>query len=308
MTPLSSRAFAERFRVALAHLNAGELAAAAAACTVLQRAAPDDPAVLQLQATIALRDGRPADALRGICQSLKARPGHVPSLIVAAQAARASGALDQAVPLLRQAVAVVPDLPEPAFLLCQTLLEHGDPTFDAALQGAAARFPAQAREWLQLGVALQQAQRPGAALAAFARAAAADPTLVRAQVGCGLLLREAGRMPEAQAALQRAVALDPTASGAWFALGLTCQDLSDEAGAAAAYAAALLAREDFAEAAVNLGIARQRLGEMEAALAAYRRAIRIRPDTFGRIAQAMTTASTGMLLLDLGALRRLLGA
>jgi cytochrome c-type biogenesis protein CcmH/NrfG len=88
---------------------------------------------------------------------------------------------------------------------------------------------------------------------------------------------------------------------------LTAQDLGDEAGAADAFSAALRTRENFAEAAVNLGIARQRLGDMAAALTAYRQAIRLRPETFSRIAQALTSASTGMLCLDVGALRRLLG-
>jgi hypothetical protein len=45
---------------------------------------------------------------------------------------------------------------------------------------------------------------------------------------------------------------------------------------------------------------------MPAALAAYRQAVRLRPDTFGRIAQAVTAARTGFLCLDPAALRRLL--
>jgi cytochrome c-type biogenesis protein CcmH/NrfG len=62
------------------------------------------------------------------------------------------------------------------------------------------------------------------------------------------------------------------------------------------------------EAAVNLGIALQRLGDMDAAMGAYRSAIAIRPDSLGRIAQAVTADRTGMLYLDLGAFRRRLGA
>jgi tetratricopeptide (TPR) repeat protein len=110
-------------------------------------------------------------------------------------------------------------------------------------------------------------------------------------------------MEEARAALACAVSLAPDVAAAWFALGLTCQDLSDEAGAASAYQAALRAQPDFAEAAVNCGIALQSLGDMAAARIAYRQAIHIRPDSFGRIAQAMTASSTGMLWLDLRALR-----
>ena len=199
-------------------------------------------------------------------------------------------------------------LSEPAFLLCRTLLDLGDRSFDAMLDLVAARYRSHAAEWQQLGLALQRARRPTAALAAFTRAAAADPTLADAQFGRGLLLRDIGRMTEALAALQEAVTLDPTVSGVWFALGLTCQDLQDEAGATAAYQTALHQRPNFAEAAVNLGIALQRLGDTEAANDAFRTAIRIDPDMFGRIVQAMAADRTGMLWLNMGAFRQALGA
>jgi tetratricopeptide (TPR) repeat protein len=308
MNPIPQPLFEQRFRIALAHVNEGNLDAAVAACAELRHARPDDPAVLQLHATLALRTGNPHEALDSIQRSLTVRPGHVPSLVLAARAAVAAGVPDQAVSPLREVVACAPDLAEPAFLLCRTLLDLGDKSFDAMLDLAAARYRTHAADWQQLGLALQRARRPIAALAAFTRAAAADPTLADAQFGRGLVLRDTGRMTEAQTALRQAVELDPTASGAWFALGLTCQDLQDEAGAAAAYQAALRARPGFAEAAVNLGIAFQRLGDMEAAIDAFRSAVRIRPDTFGRIAQAMTTARTGMLWLDVGAFRRAFGA
>ena len=292
---------------ALSHLNAGDLDAAAAVCAGLRQLRPDDPAVAQLEATIDLRAGRPEQALTAIRRGLATRPLHVPSLILAARAALAAGMADQAVPPLREAVARAPDQAEPAFLLCRTLLELGDPSLSAMLDLTAARHRTHAREWQQLGLLLQRAQRQAAALAAFTRAASADPTLAPAWFGRGLLLREAKQMTEARTALERAAALDPTASSAWFALGLTCQDLGDERAAATAFGAALRERADFAEAAVNLGIAHQRLGDMAAAMAAYRSAIQIRPDTLGRIAQAVTAASTGMLWLNPADFHRALG-
>lgn len=296
MTPAG---FRQAFRVALDHLNAGALADADAACAVLRRAAPDDPAVLQLEATIALRHDRPEAAWQLVSRVLAMRPGHRPSVILAAQAARAMKRLDLVVPLLRQAI----EQSEPAFLLCGALLDLGDPSFDAVFAWVADHHPGRAAEWQQLGVALQRASRPQAALQAFSLAAAADPALTGAHFGRGLLLRDAGRMQEAAAALQRCVALDPAAAAAWFALGLTRQDLGDEVGAAEAFSGALTRRPDFAEAAVNLGIALQRTGDMGAAMTAYRTAMRVRPDTFGRIAQAVTSARTGMLWLSMQALR-----
>jgi tetratricopeptide (TPR) repeat protein len=269
------------------------------------RAAPDDPAVLQLAATIALRRGAPVEALELIRRSLALRPGHVPSLIIAA---RAAGEPAQAAAVLREAVRLAPALPEPLFLLLMTMVELKDAGLADGIEQAAMRFPGEAERWHGLGVALHRAGRRGLALAAFTRAAGADPGRASTHYAVGFLLRDDGRMSEARAALQRAVLIDPAMSAAWFALGLTCQDLLDEAGAAEAFEAALAGRENFAEAAVNLGIARQRLGEMDAALDAYRRAVKIRPDTFGRIAQAVTAAATGVLWLDLGKFRRWLGA
>jgi tetratricopeptide (TPR) repeat protein len=300
--------FTRRFQTALQHLNAGRLDAAASVCAGLRETAPDDPAVLQLQATIALREHRPEEALQLIEESLGQRADHVPSLIVAVRAAWQAGELPRAAAAARQAVALAPTLPEPAFLLCRVLLELGDASLSDTMEQAAARFPKHAAEWQDLGAALRRAKQAGMALRAFTRAAAADPASGSAQFARGLLLRDFGLMHQAQVALEKAVELDPTVSGAWFALGLTCEDLSDEAGAAAAYEAALRERPDFAEAAVNLGIARQRLGDMDAAMAAYRCAVRIRPDSFARIAQAATSSATGMLWLDLDAFRRSLEA
>ena len=308
MTLISSAAYRRGFGVALAYLNAGDLDAAATECRALLTALPDDPALLQLHATIALRSNDPSEALRAVEISLAMRPRHVPSLLVAARAALALGAPAKALPPLRAATAIAPDLTEPVFLMCRALLDLGDPLLDAAIKQAAVRHTDRPAEWQELGLALRRAGRPALALLAFTRASTADPSLVAAQIGRGLLLREAGQMSEAHAALTRAVTLDPAAAAAWFALGLTCQDLGDEFGAAAAYGAALAVRGDFAEAAVNRGIALQRLGDLPAALKAYQRAVAIRSDTLGRIAQALTAASTGTLWLRTADLRRALGA
>ena len=121
-----------------------------------------------------------------------------------------------------------------------------------------------------------------------------------------MALRLAGRLAAAREALGRATRIDPSSSAAWFALGLTAQDLGDDAGAAEAYAAALLARADFAEAAVNLGIARQATGDIVGAMTAYRQAVGLRPDALGRVTQAVTSARTGALWLDVDAFRRAL--
>ncbi len=299
-------AFESLFRTALSHVNSGNLTQAQAACDLLHQTQPQHPAVLQLQATIALRSGRPAEAWHLMRQAIKTQPDHVPALVLAGRSALATGLPDQATPLLRRAIAQAPDNPEPAFLLCHALLNRNDPSLDAAIAAAGEKHQRQSAHWQSLGVALQRARRPVAALTAFTHAAIADPVPAGPHFGRGLALRDLGRLQPAQAALRQAVVLDPTISEAWFSLGLTCQDLDDEAGAAAAFRSAMIYRPAFAEAAVNLGIALQRLGDMTAALEAYQTAVSIRADTFGRVAQAVTAASTGKLWLSPAAFRRAL--
>ncbi len=308
MAGLSDEAgFQARFRSALGQVNAGDLRAAAIECAALLLERPQEPALLQLRATIALRANDPEQAHAAAARSLQIRPAHVPTQILAARAAMALGLASEAVGLLQDAVSVSNGgSADAAFLLCHACLACGHAALGAAIAQAAARYPMRAQDWQEIGLALQRAGLPDQALAALDRAAEADPSLAGAQFGRGLLLREAGRTAAALAALSEAVRLQPSASSAWFALGLTHQDCGDEAAAAAAYEQALALRPDFAEAAVNLGIARQALGDMTAAMASYRRAYAIRPDALARIAQAVSTARTGTLWLDPDGLRRAL--
>jgi tetratricopeptide (TPR) repeat protein len=105
--------------------------------------------------------------------------------------------------------------------------------------------------------------------------------------------------------LERATAGDAPAS-VWFNLGLARQDLRDHAGAAAAYRRAIEINPEHAEAAVNLGVALQDSGDIDAAMQAYATAWRMRPASFGLIAQALTSAPHGRLWLDEESLRRAL--
>ncbi len=96
---------------------------------------------------------------------------------------------------------------------------------------------------------------------------------------------------------------------AWFLLGVSSADAGLRDAAVSAYRRALAIEPTLAEAAVNLGTLLQESGDLAGAKAAYGEALRLSPDTFGRIAQAMTTSPKGELWLDLAALRRdLIGA
>ena len=337
--PKASRRAA--FENALAELRAGRIESAAGLCEGILERAPRDPAAHQLAATVALQRGRLEDAARWANSSLSLRPGHVPTLIVAARAACAAGDFAQAQLWLERARRLAPDRPEAAFLACATLVESGGGNVGPVLEDLKLRFPSFADGWREigkalqkggdaktavvalaraaessddpmdgarLGAALQALDRPEEAIAAFRRALAAAPNLVEARMALGACLRQTGELQAARAELERALALRPDDGRAWFALALICEDLRDTAGAIRAYRRSVETEPNRPEAHVNLGLNLQNTGDLDAAMDCYRQAMRLRPDTFGRIAQALTSARKGRLWLNPARLRRVLGA
>ena len=115
--------------------------------------------------------------------------------------------------------------------------------------------------------------------------------------------RAAVDLRAASATLERLVSLAPAQADAWFDLALVRQDLHDLGGAALALRQVLQLTPESAEAEVNLGIVLQEGGQIDAAMRAYGRAYRLREDSFGRIAHALSTPSVGRLWLSLDDLR-----
>jgi tetratricopeptide (TPR) repeat protein len=321
---------------ALSALRDGDLNAADAIARRLLADTPNDPAVHQLVAVIALQRGEIEQAARAASASLARRPDHVPTLVIAGRAARASADLDAATAFFRRAMALAPERADAAFCACVTLLERGDPEAQSLLPRLLAQFPDDAEGWRNLAAALQKAGQPEAALVALTRAAHAAPSVALhlqrgmllesldrrddaiaayraatamapdnadALLKLGLCLRRCGDR-DAAAPLEHAVECDQRNSDAWFALALVRQDHRDVVAAAEAYRRALELRPDFAEAAVNLGTCYQEIGDVGMAKASYRLALQLKPETFGRIAQALATAPVGEVWLDVAALRK----
>ena len=116
---------------------------------------------------------------------------------------------------------------------------------------------------------------------------------------------EDGNLALAASLLERAVTNEVPPS-VWFDLGLVRQDLRDHQGAVAAYRKAIELKSDYAEAALNLGVVLQESGDLDGAMRAYAQAYRLRPQSFGTIAMALTSAPHGRLWLDEAALRQAL--
>jgi tetratricopeptide (TPR) repeat protein len=322
---------------ALAALRKGDIGTAESVCAPLLEQNPDDPALHQLAAAIALEAGDAGRARERALSSLGLRPGHVPTLVLAGRAARLAGDSADALTHFRRAVQEGPDRADAAFLLCRTLLEQQAAEATALLHTLLARFPDDASGWRMIGDSLHEAGQHEAALVAYARSAAVLPSAAL-EFRCGAILQALGRFREAINRFQAAEslapgtaeialrlaqcqkqALDPEGAAAtleallkrhpesaeaWFALGLLRQDESHYEQAIAAYDQALRVRSDLPEAAVNLGICHQARGNLALAKKFYGDALALRADTFGRITQALSASNRGEVWLDHDALRR----
>ena len=284
-------------------LNAGRNDEAADLCAARLALDPHGAALNELAAIAALRLGHAGEARAFARTSLVTRPGHVATLILSGRAARALDDAADAVSAFAAAAKVAPERAEPAFLLCAALVEAQDPAADPILQRLAAGFPRESAGWEDVARSLLGVGRQAAAAECLAKACRAAPAF-RPAFNRGLILKDLGRAAEAAEAFAEAVGHDPGVARAWFLLGVSSADAGRRDGAAAAYRRALAIDPTLAEAAVNLGTLLQESGDLAGAKAAYGEALRLRPDTFGRIAQAMTTSPKGELWLDLGALRR----
>jgi len=289
---------------ALAGLRSGDLRQADDALRQLLEELPDDPATHQVAAVIALAKNDHPTARKHASISLQARPHHGPTLLIAGRAARLAGDLTEADRHFTTALQLEPQRSEAAFLTCVTRLERGDPSARQMLDQLISRFPEDADGWFEIGLSLQRAEKLDAALSAFERAhRRADSHLRR-----GLILQQRQQIVAAIAAYEAAVTVDARQAEAWFRLGVLYQDTQQPQRAIAAYRQTLAHSPDLAEAEVNLGLLLQETGDLDAAYTSYRRALRQRPESFGRIAQGLSTARHGELWLDLQKLRQFLQA
>jgi tetratricopeptide (TPR) repeat protein len=233
---------------------------------------PGDPVLSHLLAAVLFSQNEISAARGHIETSIARRPDNAAARLLAARIARAAGDLDGALGHLDRAIAVAPQ---------RDFFVEKARTLDQAGLNAQARAA-----WRAILDVVPQHQEAAARL--------------------GRLAWEAKDFAGAASLLERATASEAPAS-VWFDLGLARQDLRDFRGATDAYRRAVEIKPDFAEAALNLGIVLQESGDPDAAMQAYAKAYRLRPEMFGSIAMALTSAAHGRLWLDENALKRALG-
>lgn len=164
----------ELLALAIGHVNAGQRERARALCAhALQSFAPH-PAVHQLLALLDLQQGDVATSRQHSAASLALRPDHVPTLAVAADAARAAGDLPAALHTLERVVALAPGHIE---------------------------------AWFQLALVRQDVHDLAGAAQALHEVLRLDPERADALVNLGIVLQESGRMDDAMRAYGRAYRL-----------------------------------------------------------------------------------------------------
>jgi tetratricopeptide (TPR) repeat protein len=259
-------------RRATAAFNSGQPDEARQLCEQGLNRQAGEPMLHHLLAAVLFSQGEIQSARTHVEASLAKRPGNAAAHLLAARIARAGKDFNGALSHLDRVIAIAPKR--------EVFVEKARTLDQAGLRP-------QARE-------------------AWRAILQVVPQNIEAAARLGRLAWEDGDYASALPLLERAVRGEAPAS-VWFDLGLARQDLRDHSGAAIAYRRAIEIKPDYAEAALNLGVVLQEAGDMDGAMRAYADAYRLRPQTFGTIAMALTSASHGRLWLDEASLRRSLG-
>ena len=256
-------------RRATAAFNAGRREEAQELCEQGLAITPGEPMLSHLFGAVLFASGEIDAARKHIDASLAKRPDNAAARLLAARIARTAGDFDRALSHLDHAIALSPQ--REAFIEKARLLD-------------------------QAGLRPQARQAWRAILDVI-------PDHAEAAARLGRLAWEDGDAALAAKYLERAATNDAPPQ-VWFDLGLARQDLRNHAGAASAYRKAIALKADHAEAAFNLGVVLQEMGDLDQAMRAYAQSHRLRPESFGRIAMALTSGSHGRLWLNEAALRR----
>jgi len=179
--------------------------------------------------------------------------------------------LDEAEPLYRQLLGVLPD--NPNLLHFYGVLLHQRQRVDEALplvRRSLALDPKVASWHNNLGNMLLDLQQPGEAAQAYLRCLALEPGNVEVRSNLGCLLRLSGRLDEAEALLREAIALAPDFGNAHANLAAVLADRGQIDAALEAAAAALALQPDNPRSCRLLGLLHAQCGRIDLAEQVFR--------------------------------------
>jgi putative glycosyltransferase (TIGR04372 family) len=229
---------------------------------------------LLARAIQAHRAGDVAEAARFYESVLRTDPRNGDALHLLGLVKSATGAIDQGIALIRQAVQAQPRFPAAFFNLGNLLKKQNRlPEAVTAYERATALQPDFPDAWCNLGGTLDELGRLPEAVTAFRRAIARQRDFSEAQRNLGIVLHKLGRFNEAATALRQTARLKPADATIPRQLGLVLRAQGHFAEAADAFLQATALEPDNASAWFNLGACRHCQGKLVEAVTAYQRCL-----------------------------------
>ena len=204
----------EILSLAIRHANAGQRGRAKLLCEQADAAHPMHPAVKQLLAVLNLDEGNAVQARQHAESSLALRPDHVPTLVVAGDAARSVKSFNDALRLYTRAHKLQPE--RPGICLALGTLQRQCGQLQAAsqmLERAAGLAPNHADTWFELALVRQDLRDLDGAARALRRVLQLMPNRADAQVNLGIVLQDSGHIDEAMRAYGRGYRLHKDSFG-----------------------------------------------------------------------------------------------
>lgn len=198
----------------IALVNEGEIEGAWYLCHAVAVLYADSPAVLQLLAVLSLKRGDPKQASSYAMASLALRSNHVPTLVVAGDAARLLGACEAANTHYAQAHAIQPDRPD--ICLVSGIAQYQCGQLHRALnalENCVRIAPALADGWFHLALVRQDLHDLPGAILALKRLLQVSPDRIDALVNLGIVLQASERTVEAIQVYGQAYRLQPESFG-----------------------------------------------------------------------------------------------
>ena len=148
-----------------------------------------------------------------------------------------------------------------------------------AFQEAISINPHNPEPHYNLGIILQDQNKPDEAIGAYSKALSIKPDYAEAHNNMGVALKDQGMLDNAIEAYSTALSIKPDYAEAYNNIGFVLQDQGKLNEALEAYYKALSIKPDYAEAQNNIGVCLKDLGKLDEAIEAYRKAISIKPDS-----------------------------